>query len=150
MGRVSCVAPAHDFWCEGITVADTSIKALPGKRRKLELGQVQPAALERGLGQFNCLREIAGLLRGQRLVERAGGGRMQVILDQPHPSALPITCFQQRVHERRIINGRAAHADLGKTPTAQGFEGTQYTTGALAHIFVILTCGPARFHGHWR
>jgi hypothetical protein len=68
-------------------------------------------------------------------------------LDKPNPLDPSITGFDQLLHERSIIDGRASPSDLDNTPAAQWFEGHQYTTGSLAHIFVILTCGPARFHG---
>ena len=147
---VSVVGPERDFFFERIDVADASIKALSSQSRELDLGHIQPAPLDRGLGQCKLLREIAGLLRGQRLVERAGGGRMQVILDQPHPIDTPRMRIDQRWHERRIIDGRASHSDLAKTPVPQRFEGKQHTTRSLANLCVILTCGPAGFHGHWR
>ena len=97
--------------------------------------------------QFKFLRELEGFLRGQRLVERTGGMSIQVILDKPNPIDPSITGFAQLLHERRRIAGRASHADLDKTPAAQWFEGHQHTTGSLANIFVILTFGPAGFHG---
>ena len=97
--------------------------------------------------QFKFLCEIEGLLWGQSLVERAGGVRIQVILDQPNPIDIPLTCFNQLLHKRSRIDGCASHSDLDKTPVASWFEGKQHTTGSLAHIFVILTCGPAGCHG---
>ena len=90
------------------------------------------------------MRPLECFLRGKSVVKHTRGMGVQVVVDELNPLDGRVIRFYQFLHECGVVNCRALLADLNKAPAPQRLEGEQNTTGALALIFVIVTCGPAR------
>src|SRR5687768_16924981 len=72
-GGVAPRFPGGDLPLQGRPIRDAAVEALAGQDAQLDLGDVEPAAVRRGVVQLQLLREPSGLGRRERLVQRARG-----------------------------------------------------------------------------
>ena len=58
--------PGGDFGDERVAVADPTIEALASEHRELQLGHVQPSAVDRGVVEVELSEEPARLVRSEK------------------------------------------------------------------------------------
>jgi hypothetical protein len=105
---------------------------------------IEPTAFYGGIVHYELMSPLESFLRGKSVVKHTWSIGVQVVVDELNPIDGRVIRFYQFLHECGVVNCRALLADLDKAPAPQRLEGEQNTTGALALIFVIVTCSPAR------
>ncbi len=138
--------PDDGFFCPSCHVSDPPLQAVPGKSRALALRPIEPTPCDWGRVPCELLSPLERFLRGKSVGKRTRSRAVHVVWDELHPSDGRGRRFDQFLPACRVVHRRAWRADLDKAPASQRLEGKQHTTGALALLGVIVTCGPARLH----
>src|SRR4051812_25957308 len=71
--------PGGDLGGERGAVADAPAEALASKHRELQLGHVQPTAMDRGVVEVELPKDASGLGGRECLVEGGRGVRVQIV-----------------------------------------------------------------------
>ena len=74
---VAAALPGGDFASHRLDAVDAPVQALPHHDIDLDFGHIEPAAMLRGIDELEAVPQRLGLLGGKRLVQRAGGMRVQ-------------------------------------------------------------------------
>src|SRR5262245_15750061 len=108
-GRVSPLFPLLGFLYKRLHVWDPTIQALHGQDTELNLSDIEPTAVLRGVMDLQTRGQPARLLWREGLIERANPMGIEVITHQPHPHRLWVADLKQvadlmgPVHSRPML-----------------------------------------------
>jgi hypothetical protein len=78
---VGCLLPGGQLGVEDAEIVDVPVPALPGQRRELDLGDIEPGSVSGGVVTLEALGQTARRGRGEGLVEGAQGVGVEVVHD---------------------------------------------------------------------
>ena len=140
---VGGVLPCGEFGIEDVEVVDASAQALPGERGELDLCDVEPGAVFRGVMDLESLREGPGFGRRERLVEGAEGVRVEVVHDQHDFRRIGVVDAEEAIDFVCPVHAGAAGSGVNVSMPRQRLDPDEDGAGSVADILrVLLTIGP--------
>ena len=144
---VAALLPRADLMLQLRQRADAPGETLGGERAQLVLGDVQPAAVLRGVMELEPLGQPPCLGRGKGLVERAAGVRIEVVEHHHHLLGVGVASRKERADLHRPVDLGAPRGRGHLPPARLGLGKQEEIRGPGAFILVIDPLGPPG--GRW-
>ncbi len=132
---------------ERFLVRDAPVKALAGQYGQLRFSHIEPASMFWRIVPLKPFRQAAGLLRGEGLIERGFGVRIEVVLNQADFPGIGEMDIAQLFQNMGIIDGSAPLANFNMAKAFKRREQHEQAGGPVALVFVVIPGGLPRLHG---
>src|SRR5215207_58873 len=138
--------PGGDLGDEGVAVADAAAEALARQHRELQLGHVEPTAVDRGVVELQLPEDAPGLVGRERLVERARGVGVQVVQADADAVGVREVAIDQVAHLPGEVVLGALVGDVHMSPGPERLGDQEEIRGSLALVLVVDPLGLAWRH----
>ena len=136
--------PGSDLGHQGVAVPDAAAQALAGQQRELQLGHIEPTAVDRGVVKLQLSQDASGLVGCERLVEGRRGMGVQVIKDDPDGGRVREVAVDEVAHLLGEVVLGALVRDVNMSPGPERLGDQEEIGGSLALVLVVDALGLAR------
>ena len=143
-GRVPVPLPRRHLGRQRRPVRDAPVQALPAEDRQLDLGHVQPTPVLWCEVPLDPVGQPPGLPGRERLVQRPGPMRVQVVGHQHHLLGVRVRLVQQALQEVREVDGRPPVGHFDHPPAGERLERHEQVRGPVTGVLRVLLGGTAR------
>src|SRR5450759_3821049 len=130
-----------------LLIGNPAREALAGKDAHLDLRHVQPAAVLRGVVKLKAAQYPPRLFGSERLVQRGGAVRVQVVHDHRDPFRTGEVLVHKLAHGISPVDLSPPVGDLHMPPALQGRKEHEQVADAVALVLGIVAAAPALLHG---
>src|SRR5687768_13942229 len=138
--------PGGDFSHEGVAVTDAAVEALAGEHRELQLGHVEPTAVDGGVVKLQLPADATSFSRRERLVEGGRGVGVQVVEDDPNGGRVREVPIDQVAHLVGEVVLGALVGDVDVAPGPERLGDQEEVGGPVALVLVVDPLRLARLH----
>jgi hypothetical protein len=134
---VDGVLPGGQLVVEDVEVLDPPVEALSGQGGQLDLGDVEPGAVFRGVVDLQPGGEAARLDRLERLIQGAESVRVEVVHDQDNRLGIGIVDGEQVIDLVGPVQPGPPLPGINASAAGQRFDPDEDRAGAVTDVFEV-------------